>query len=93
MIRMVLFRAMQEGLTNIHKHAAASRVNLWLQFSDEQAHLRIVDNGTGFDLSATTQGMGLVGVRERVATLGGTFAIDSRQNEGTVLDIIIPDSA
>ena len=93
MSRMVLYRAVQEGLTNAHKHAAASRVSLWLQFKNKQAHLRIVDNGTGFDAEEQTRGMGLQGIRERVAKLGGSFAIDSRLSEGTVLDILIPNGA
>ena len=91
MIRMVLFRAIQEGLTNVHKHAAASRINLWVQYGDDEAHLRIVDNGKGFDASAVAQGFGLRGVRERVSILGGTFEIDSRQDSGTVLDIMVPN--
>ncbi|MEM7335403.1 MAG: sensor histidine kinase [Chloroflexota bacterium] len=90
--RMVLYRAVQEGLTNAHKHASATRVSLWLQFKNEQAHLRIVDNGSGFDAETRTRGMGLQGIRERVAKLGGSFAIDSRKSEGTVLDILIPNS-
>ncbi len=93
MSRMVLYRAVQEGLTNAHKHAAASRVSLWLQFKNEQAHLRIVDNGTGFNAEEQSRGMGLQGIRERVAKLGGSFTIDSRQSEGTVLDILIPNGA
>lgn len=88
--RLALYRAIQEGLTNIHKHAGASHVNLWLQFSPRQARLRIVDDGIGFDLQQKTYGVGLKGVRERTAALGGKVTVDSRPTEGTVLDINIP---
>ncbi|MEM7115235.1 MAG: sensor histidine kinase [Chloroflexota bacterium] len=88
--RLALYRAVQEGLTNIHKHAAASHVNLWLQFSPRQARLRIIDDGIGFDLQQKTYGVGLKGVRERIAALGGKVTVDSRPTEGTVLDINIP---
>ena len=87
---MALYRAVQEGLTNIHKHASAAHVNVWLQFSDKEARLRIVDDGIGFDLDQYTSGTGLRGLRERVAELEGLITIDSRPNEGTVLDIRIP---
>ena len=88
--RLALYRAIQEGLTNIHKHAAASHVNLWLHFSPRQARLRIIDDGVGFDLQQKTYGVGLKGVRERIAALDGKFTVDSRPTEGTVLDINIP---
>ncbi len=89
-MRLAFYRAVQEGLTNIHKHAAATRVNLWLQFTRQQARLRIIDDGIGFDLAKKTDGTGLQGLRERIEGLGGTLTIDSRPNEGTVLDLIIP---
>ena len=91
--RLAFFRAIQEGLTNIHKHASASQANLWLQFASNQARLRIIDDGIGFDLQQHTSGLGLRGVRERVENLGGCIQIESRPNEGTILDIQIPQSA
>lgn len=89
-IRLVFFRAIQEGLTNAHKHASASRVNIWLQFSRQQARLRIIDDGVGFDVAQESAGNGLSGMRERVSELDGIVEIDSRPDEGTVLDITIP---
>ena len=88
--RIVFFRAIQEGLTNVYKHATASHVNLWLQFLPQQARLRIIDDGIGFDTHQHTVGTGLRGVRERVENLGGSVVIESRPNEGTVLDITLP---
>ncbi|MEM8858477.1 MAG: sensor histidine kinase [Chloroflexota bacterium] len=89
-IRLALYRAIQEGLTNIHKHADASQVNLWLQFGAQANHLRIIDDGQGFDLTTDSQGTGLQGLHERIKALGGRVQIDSRLGEGTVLDITIP---
>lgn len=86
----VLFRAIQEGLTNVYKHAAASHVNIWVQFMPQQARLRIIDDGIGFDTEQQTNGIGIQGIRERVEKLGGTIMIQSHANEGTVLDIILP---
>ena len=91
--RIVFFRAVQEGLTNIYKHATASHVNLWLQFLPQKARLRIVDDGVGFDTQLRAEGSGLRGLRERIEALGGTVAIESHPNEGTVLDIILPQPA
>lgn len=89
-VRLVMFRAIQEGLTNIYKHASAAHVNLWLQFLPGQARLRLIDDGAGFDPLQTTDGNGLLGLRERVEALGGTLMIDSRLEEGTILDITLP---
>lgn len=89
-MRLVFFRAIQEGLTNVHKHADASRINLWLQFLPQQARLRIIDDGVGFNPQHETNGTGLKGIRERVEAFGGTLNIESRLNEGTFLDIILP---
>ncbi len=88
--RIVFFRAVQEGLTNVYKHATATHVKLWLQFLPKQARLRIIDDGVGFDTKQSTSGTGLQGVRERVEQLGGSVVIESRPDEGTVLDIVLP---
>ena len=87
-VRLVLYRMVQEGLTNVHKHAAASRVNIWLQFSPKKAMLRIIDDGAGFDINQVSKGIGLPGMCERVESLGGTINFDSRQGEGTIIDIL-----
>ncbi len=92
-VRLAFFRAVQEGLTNVYKHAAASHINLWLQFLPNQARLRIVDDGIGFDTRGDANGTGLKGIQERVEALGGTVLIESRPNEGTILDIVLPQAA
>jgi two-component system NarL family sensor kinase len=78
----VLFRVTQEALTNIEKHAGASQVQLRLLFGRQGVRLRITDDGKGFDEAAVSadprRGIGLRNMRERLASVGGLFAIRSR---------------
>ena len=89
-ILVALYRAAQEGLTNIYKHANASHVSLWVTFSAEKARLRLIDDGDGFDPNQTTSGYGLQGMRERMRAVGGQLMIESHPNEGTVVSIEVP---
>jgi two-component system NarL family sensor kinase len=81
-IKTVLFRVTQEALTNIEKHADASRVALWFTFGRSGLRLRVIDDGRGFDVEAVQhdprRGIGLRNMRERLASIGGTLAIRSR---------------
>jgi PAS domain S-box-containing protein len=76
-----LFRICQEALTNVHRHARASEVRVSLQARPDQVTLTVVDDGIGFDEARSSlsggYGVGLVGMRARVETLGGAFEIDS----------------
>src|SRR5258706_6038850 len=78
-IKTVLFRVTQEALTNIDKHAGASRVALWLVFTRSGLRLRVIDDGRGFDVAAVQldpkRGIGLRNMRERLASIGGRLAI------------------
>ena len=88
-IKTVLFRVTQDALTNIEKHAGASRVAIWLSFGRRGLRLRITDNGTGFDVGAVRQdprrGIGLRNMRERLASIGAHIAIDSRPGHTQVV--------
>lgn len=94
---MSLYRVIQEGLTNVHKHANASRATIKLDFGSQKATLELVDNGSGFDVAAwksranaqTTQG--LIGLQERLSLVGGTLDINSQLQE-TKLTIRIPQA-
>lgn len=92
---MTLYRAVQEGLTNVHKHAQASQVKIDIDFDYQQAVLVLSDNGTGFDIAAWRLGgteqttKGLLGLQERLTLVGGTLDI-SRCNQRTTLTICIP---
>ena len=91
-VNTVLFRVVQESLTNIEKHAGATRVQVRLIFHAGGLRLRIVDDGIGFDVPAIRidprRGIGLRNMRERVESIGGHFTIDSRPGRTAVLAIL-----
>lgn len=93
----VLFRILQETLTNIARHAGATSVSITLKTSGEEICLKVTDNGRGFDPEEAKQGgsFGLKGIAERVLILGGTMTIDSAPGRGAELAVCIPtaDSA
>ena len=94
---MALYRAAQEGFTNIQKYAGASLAQVELCFGTTEATLRLQDNGRGFDphtLAALRPGRegsyGLLGVRERLELVGGSLQIESSPGAGTSLFVTIP---
>ena len=94
--RMTLYRVAQEGFTNIQKHAQASRVEVSLHFTEEEARLSIRDNGCGFEAERILQqkamplgGYGLRGIRERIELVGGTFHLESQADRGTQLSVTV----
>ena len=88
-----LFRIAQEALTNVERHAHASRVDVELEFSPSATRLTVRDNGTGFDVARMQRdpqrGIGLRNLRERMAALGGQFDIVSLPS-GTRLVAMLP---
>jgi len=94
-LEKTIYRICQESLNNIVKHAKASKATFQLFKTDEQITLVIEDNGIGFDTDIISdeqsgRGIGLMSIRERIATYSGTFTIDSKQGKGTELIIEIP---
>ncbi|MBI3146286.1 MAG: response regulator [Pseudogulbenkiania sp.] len=85
-----LFRILQESLSNITRHAQATRVGIELYRDGRQLHLQIKDNGAGMKDVKKTNSFGLVGMQERVSMLGGEFNIDSAPGQGTTLTISMP---
>jgi len=87
-----VFRILQESLTNIVRHAHASRVDIALHAADGSLMLEVADNGVGIDKEnrKKTTSFGLVGIRERVLTLGGELRIEGGPGRGTVLTISLP---
>ncbi len=81
----VLYRICQEALTNAVRHSGASRVDVCLRTLGGEVALHVRDNGAGFDAASAsrTDGLGLVGMRERVKILDGTLVIDSTPGAGT----------
>jgi signal transduction histidine kinase len=95
-IETALYRMVQEGLTNVLKHAQARRVSLILRRSPDQVLAILEDDGRGFDGEAVTNSwgprgrLGLLGMRERVALVGGTLTIESTPGRGTTIFARIP---
>jgi two-component system nitrate/nitrite sensor histidine kinase NarX len=85
-VQVVVYRICQEGLNNIAKHAAASRVKIKLQYSAGKVDLHIQDNGRGFDPNLLVPGhYGLSMMTERAETVGAKLEIMSRPGKGTVI--------
>src|SRR5207253_3835370 len=94
-IETALYRIVQEALTNVTKHAQATRVTVCLQREDQMVRCSIRDNGIGFDSAVVLaprieRGRGFVGIQERLNSLGGKLQIVSFPGRGTELLITIP---
>lgn len=96
MTLLTLYRTVQEGLTNVQKHANATWVKLEVELSGQQARLCLSDNGSGFDThqqpTAPTDGSGygLQGIRERIGVVRGEMTLTSSPQQGTMLLITVP---
>jgi len=97
-VSIVLYRVIQEALTNIAKHSRAANAELWLQRRDRGIRLRVEDDGCGFDSREKThrtgrfQGYGLHSMKERVEICKGSFQIRSKPGSGTAIHVFIPVS-
>ncbi len=95
-VRITVFRIIQECLNNIIKHSGASHAEVKLTFEEIAARIRVRDNGVGFDLALVSLGrlgrssLGLAGMEERAALLGGEVQIKSRSGSGTEVSAVIP---
>jgi signal transduction histidine kinase len=86
-----LYRIVQEALTNVLKHAAATRVTVRLSQRERSVALIVQDDGAGFDPQAVRDGgLGLTGMQERVALLGGRLVVESSEGAGTMLRAEVP---
>jgi signal transduction histidine kinase len=86
----IVYRLVQEALTNAVKHAEASRVEVSVQGGDDEIRIAIHDDGCGFDLSLATGGRGLTGMRERIELFGGTIEVGSEPGKGTEITATVP---
>jgi len=95
-VEIALFRVVQEAINNIVKHAEAHSVVLSVEFKESSIVIEVEDDGKGFDVDAVSlipdkaQGVGLLGMRERVALLEGKLHIESKPGKGTHLTMEIP---
>lgn len=89
------YRIVQEALTNVARHASASRVRVWIQHKSSILDLSIADNGVGFDpASLSDMGcLGMEGMKERALLVGGTLEVKSGPDKGTLISfrVAIPD--
>jgi signal transduction histidine kinase len=94
---IAIFRIAQETLSNVWRHAQASRVEVELRYLPEKLLLRIQDNGLGFQLEPRTtvqpgsqSGLGLLGMRERAMLIGAELLIDTRPGVGCSVTLVLP---
>jgi signal transduction histidine kinase len=87
-VALALYRVAQEGLTNVRRHARASRVDVLLDYQPSEVRLEIKDNGVG--ATQTTGGFGLLGIRERMHLLGGRLEICTGEEKGFWLIASVP---
>jgi PAS domain S-box-containing protein len=97
---ILIYRIIQEALTNVLKHSGASEVRVSLADSNHGIELSIVDNGMGFDEGrilngpgSGNSGLGIFGMRERVAAFNGQLLVQSRPGEGTGIFVHVPHEA
>ncbi|MGZ9223143.1 MAG: sensor histidine kinase [Anaerolineales bacterium] len=95
-MKISIFRIIQESLNNIIKHSQATHVNIHLQFEEKNVRISVLDNGIGFDHEEAKKrrtnrpSLGLAGMEERAALLGGTVTVQSRPGYGTEVEALIP---
>jgi signal transduction histidine kinase len=95
--KIAIFRIVQEALNNVLKHAEAKHAGIQLDFTNKGMRATVRDDGCGFDLdrirviqSSSRPSLGLAGMQERAALLGGTVAVQSRPGQGTLIEAFIP---
>ncbi len=89
-LETAIYRIIQEALTNASKHGGACSAEVVVVEDDATVRITVSDDGAGFDTDASTEGFGLLGMRERATLLEGTLAVESRPGHGTVLRATLP---
>ena len=89
-IESTLYRAVQEALANVAKHAAADNVEVTIRSRGDSIEAIVTDDGAGFDAGLSTGGLGLLGMRERAALAGGNLEVRTAPGAGTTLRFVIP---
>jgi signal transduction histidine kinase len=89
-LETVVYRLVQEALTNIAKHADAAGVTLQVTQAEGRLDVLVSDDGSGFDPDAERTGFGLTGMRERVELVGGQLQIESKPGSGTRVGAMVP---
>ncbi len=94
-LRTMLYRVAQEALTNVARHANASQVEVRIESLNGSIRMEIADNGQGFEINGKScpgkpNRLGLLGMRERVEMLGGTFGVESFPSQATTVRVDVP---
>jgi signal transduction histidine kinase len=89
-LRLCLYRAIQEAMTNCGKHAGASFIHVIVKQKEDRLLASVRDDGRGFDALVTTRGLGLMGMSERVRALQGRMSVASEPGAGTVISLELP---
>jgi signal transduction histidine kinase len=96
---LALFRALQEALSNVLRHADARSVDVGISINAEGVILQVSDDGRGLPSSVTDERleldghMGLAGMRERITALGGTVRLQGQSGNGALLEVVVPTAA
>ncbi len=94
-VELAAYRIVQEAITNVGKHAHATRCDVHLTQLDDRLLIEVEDDGVGFvddtDRPIIARGLGLISVRERASRLGGTFNVVSEPGHGTRLIVSLPE--
>jgi signal transduction histidine kinase len=91
-VETTAYRLVQEGLTNVARHAGVGQAHIHLEADDSVLRLLVVDEGAGFKPAELPEGIstGLDGMRERAYLLGGQLTIESSPGKGTRLEAVLP---
>jgi signal transduction histidine kinase len=89
-LETAVYRIVQEAINNAVKHSGAARISVGVKDDDGDVTVLVRDDGRGFDPGAGTDGFGLVGMRERVESLGGRLDIESAPASGTIVSVRLP---
>ncbi len=95
-IDILIYRCAQEALNNVVKHSKATTVTIEIVQEEKEIHMRVKDNGCGFDVKKAFEGnkhgtsLGLFGMKERISLLNGSLKIHSEINKGYELEILVP---
>jgi signal transduction histidine kinase len=89
-MQVEVYRILQEVITNIVKHANATRTNINITLHDDYLNIIVEDNGIGYDTNSKSQGIGLRNITSRISSLIGTLDIDSIEGKGTTVNINFP---
>ena len=94
-VKIIIFRIVQEALNNVIKHAQATTVNVKIHYLQKEVRIHVFDNGIGFDMKDVQSrigrvSLGLAGMEERAALLGGGVTVASRPGYGTEVEAVVP---